>query len=339
MKHLFQILTLALTSCTYASQNTKPEPLNIGEMIQPIGAHAFYTEPGYSTWDGNLFKEGDTYYLIYSRWKSQGGDWLVTSEICIAESKSLKGPFKHKQVLLKGRGKPHWDELNAHNPKLKKFKDKYYLYYISSRSGETRSHIRDSQRIGVAISNSLFGPYKRLNQPIVTPEKPVHNIVVNPGIALGPKNRFVMILKGDKAPKKPTDSMGQRVQGIALSRNPAGPFKIQPKLAVSGIDTEDASIWYDKARRCFFAIYHAHHYVGLITSKDGINWENAPHSKIMHKQIMTTTGEVKKLNCIERPFVFFENGKPAALCLSVRRGSNYNTGACLIIPLSEASQP
>lgn len=304
----------------------------------PIGEHAIYTEPGYATWDGNLFKENGRYYLIYSRWKSKGGDWLTSSEACIAESNSLEGPYIHKKVILKGRGPGHWDELNVHNPKLKKFDGKYYLYYISSRSCETRRRIRDSQRTGVAISDSLMGPYKRLDKPIVEPKPPVNNITVNPGVVKRPNGTFVMILKGDKIKNNAsTKRMGQRVQGIALSDSPTGPFEIQPTLAIKDIDTEDASIWYDPNYKAFFAVYHAHTHVGLITSPDGIHWKPATYPTLLKKKVTRTDGTVMNLKCNERPFVFYENGLPAALCISFRRGGNYNTGACMIIPLKAPS--
>ena len=316
-----------------ASARETTGSLNLAAMVQPVGDGGIYTEEGYATWDGHLFKEDGKYFLIYSRWKSKGGDWLKTSEICIALSDRLEGPYTHRKVLLKGRGPGYWDELTAHNAKLEKYGGKYYLYYISSRSGGTRGHIRDSQRTGVAIAGSIMGPYQRLDKPIVEPRHPVNNITVNPGVAQGPDGRYVMMLKGDKKAKLPTGRMGQRVQGIALANSPAGPFEIQPKLAIEDIDTEDASVWYDADRTAFFAIYHAHSFVGLITSPDGINWKPAAHPVVLKLEVPLSDGSIMRLNCHERPFVFHEDGKPAALCISVRRGESYNTGACMIIPL------
>jgi hypothetical protein len=330
-------IVLALTATVSAKETN--ESLNLAAMIQPVAADGIYTEPGYATWDGHLFKEDGKYFLIYSRWKTKGGDWMKTSEICIAASDKLDGPYSHKKVLLKGRGPGHWDELTAHNAKLEKYGDKYYLYYISSRSGETRGHIRDSQRIGVAMANSLMGPYERLDKPIVEPRPPVHNITVNPGVVQGPDGRFVMMLKGDKKPKLPTERMGQRVQGIALADSPSGPFEIQPKLAIEDIDTEDASVWYDARYSAFFAIYHAHSFVGVITSPDGIHWKPAAHPVVLKLEVPLANGSIMRLLCHERPFVFYEDGKPAALCISVRRGASYNTGSCMIIPLKGDGGP
>jgi beta-xylosidase len=55
----------------------------------------------------------------------------------------------------------------AHNPKIKKFGDKYYLYDIPSQSGPTRGHTRDSQCTGVAVSASLTGPF------LIQPQQPI----------------------------------------------------------------------------------------------------------------------------------------------------------------------
>jgi len=340
MKKLF-LLILAGTCISFPLCHSLGEPaapLNLGAFSKIIDDDSFFIEPGYATWDGNLFKDKGTYYLIYSRWRSRGGDWLTTSEACIAKSNKIEGPYKHVKVLLRGRGPSHWDELNVHNPKLKKYDGKYYLYYISARAGDTRSHVRDSQRTGVAVADNIMGPYERLDRPIVEPAAPIHNITVNPGVTQTPDGGYLMILKGDKVAKTPTERMGQRIQGIAKAKSPEGPFEIQPKLAIKDVDTEDASLWYDEVRKRYFAIYHAHKYVGLITSQDGINWQPAEHPEVMRKEILKKDGTMMKLNCVERPFVFIEDGKPAALCVSVRRGRTYNTGACLVIPLTSPAE-
>ncbi len=307
------------------------DDLDLSKMIQQVDTSVYrFIEDDYATWGGNIFKEEGIYYLIYSRWKE---DWLTDSEIAIAKSSSLEGPYEHLSVLLKGRGQGYWDELTAHNPKMKKYDGKYYLYYISSKSGKTRSHQRDSQRIGVAVSESLTGPFIHCDQPTVEPAAPVHNITVNPGVVRRPDGKYVMILKGDKVAKTPEEPMGKRVQGIALAASPEGPFEIQPELAIKDFDTEDASIWFDKNRSLFYAVYHAHSHVGLIVSENAINWKPAVNSRIMEKFVVDTKQDTILLRSVERPFVFYEEGNPAAICLSVRRGKTYNSGSCIIIPL------
>jgi len=233
------------------------EPFDLGGMMQPYDpAISAFADAGYSCWDPQITRGDDgQYYLSYSRWSDQGGDWLVNSEICLAVSRRPEGPYHHLKVLLRGRGPGHWDELTAHNPKIKKFGGKYYLYYISSRAGPTRGHLRDSQRTGVAVSSSLTGPYVPMDQPIVEPAPPVNNVTVNPTVEQMPDGRYLMMLKGDLNPKTPVQSMGQRVEGLAIASTPDGPFQIQPELAIRDIDTEDADLWWDPGRRHYYPIF------------------------------------------------------------------------------------
>ena len=318
------------------SQITKKaaDTLDIGSMIQPLTPAGVFKVTGYNCWGPQIIKgDNQKYYLVYSRWAKKGGNWLTTSEIALAVSDQLEGPYHHLKVLLRGRGPGHWDELMAHNPKLKRFGDKYYLYYISSKGGATRGHIRDSQRMGVAISDSLLGPYKPSDSPIIEPGKPVYNITVNPGITEMADGRYLMILKGDIKPKKPSERMPQRVQGLAVSKSPTGPFQMRTDIAIRDIDTEDASIWYDPQRKKYFAVFHAHQYIGLIQSEDGYEWHRAKHYKITGNELQRADGSTLKTKApLQRPSIFIEDGEPRALCLAVPSPKDWH---CVIVPLQK----
>ena len=121
--------------------------LDLGALVQPYDpVVSAYADEGYHCWDPQITKGDDSrYYLVYSRWRKKGGDWLTNSEICMAVSNKPAGPYKHLKVILTGRGPGHWDELMACNSKIKKFGDKYYLYYISSKSNPAHVQIRNSR--------------------------------------------------------------------------------------------------------------------------------------------------------------------------------------------------
>ena len=308
--------------------------LDIGSMIQPLPESGVFKVEGFSCWGPQIIKGDDgKYYLIYSRWAKKGGDWLTTSEIAIAVSEKLEGPYKHLKVLLKGRGEGHWDELMAHNPKLKRFGDKYYLYYISSKKGPTRGHIRDSQRTGVAVSDSILGPFTPSDSPIIEPQKPVFNITVNPGVTEMADGSYLMIIKGDIKPKKPTERMPQRVQGLAVAKSPTGPFQMREDIAIQDIDTEDASIWYDKKRKKYYAVFHAHKYIGLIESKDGFTWKRSEHYKITGNKLQRTDGTFLTTKApLQRPSIYIEDGEPRALCIAVPSPGDWH---CVIVPLKK----
>jgi len=309
------------------------DTLDLGAMMQPLSDAGIYREADYHTWCPNIVRGGDgRFYIIYSRWPKKTGDpgWLTDSEIAVAVADKPEGPYRHLQVLLKGAGPGHWDELMAHNPKLYVFGGKYYLYYISSRPGPTRGHIRDSQRIGVAVSDSIFGPYRRCERSLVEPAAPIYNVAVNPAVTATPDGGYLMIVKGDLLPKKPTERVGQRVQAVALADSPLGPFRLLPDPAIADIDTEDAAVWHDRKRGRFYAVFHAHTYIGLITSEDGLHWRRARHYEVTKKEIPRTDGTVLQPSRLERPDVYFENGKPRMFCAGAKVGRDY---FCVLVSL------
>ncbi|NOY80632.1 MAG: hypothetical protein GXP31_06460 [Kiritimatiellaeota bacterium] len=310
------------------------DTLDLASMIQPPTGDSIHREAGWFCWGPNLIRgEDGRIWMVYSRWpRNTGpGGWLTDSEIALAVADVPAGPYTHVDVLLRGRGPDHWDELMAHNPKIKRFGNRYYLYYISSRSGPTRGHIRDSQRTGVAVGDNLRGPYRRFDKPMATPTPPIYNVAVNPGVTQMPDGRFLLIIKGDIAPKKPTAPFPQRLQALAVSDSPTGPFEFLPEPAIADIDTEDASIWYDSARAIYYGVFHAHRYIGLIASDDGIRWRRARHYVVTEKRLRRADGDLLEPQRLERPSVFLEAGKPRVLCLGGCRGDDWY---CLTIPLA-----
>ena len=302
-------------------------------MIQPLTEDGVFRDEEYYCWGPNVVKgEDGRYYMAYSRWpkRTQSRGWLTDSEIALAVADQAGGPYAHLKVLLRGRGPGHWDEMMAHNPKLKRFDDKYYLYYISSRRGPTRGHIRDSQRIGVAVAETITGPYQRFDAPIVVPSEPIHNVAVNPGITQMTDGRYLLIVKGDIAPKKPEERMPQRIQAPGIADSPTGPFSLLAKPAIADIDTEDASIWYDGGRELYYAVFHAHTYIGLIASEDGVAWRRAKHHRVTEKRVVMEDSSVLWPERLERPSVFMEEDEPRLLCLGSAKGEEW---CCLLIPL------
>ena len=217
-----------------------------------------------------------------------------------AVANSTAGPWTYKETVLKGRHKGKWDAITAHNPKIKFFNGKYYLYYVSTNMGDKHyseeelietsnvgySHpnwkiLRPSQRTGVAVANTINGLWERMEKPLIEPSGPITTLTVNPAIDRGKDGKYYLIVKGNK----PNQTGFIRNQAIAVSDAPDGPFEINPKPVIDYLDTEDVSMWYDKRSDYFYAVFHAHTFIGMISSPDGINWEQATEYKLMEKQI------------------------------------------------------
>jgi hypothetical protein len=296
------------------------------------------SDPEWYTWGcGVILGEDGKCHMFHSRWpkKLRFTAWLTHSEIAHAVSERPEGPYQYRGTVIKGRGKGHWDQITAHNPKIKRFEGKYYLYYTSTRGEATDlelekiaqtgyAHIkwrmlRENQRTGVAVADSLKGPWKRLDAPIVEPAGPITTLTVNPAVCRGPDGTYFMIIKGDK----PNEKRFIRNQALATASVPTGPFVMQPKPVIDYLDTEDASMWFDSGHKRFYAVFHAHRFIGLITSKDGYHWEKAEQHEVTPKGIAFDDGSTWMPERMERPFVLTdEKGRPRFLYVACKKGDD-----------------
>jgi hypothetical protein len=351
LNNFLKIAFLVLLGQPFIAQSQKTkEVLDIHKMIKPLTEDGIFRDSLYYNWGGSIIKDKKgQYHLFYSRWKREYtfNGWLTFSEIAHAVSDNATGPWKYKETVLKGRGNGYWDAVTAHNPKIKYFDGKYYLYYISTNLGDkkfsnqdlvdlstaslkdkNRGMLRKNQRTGVAISNSLDGPWERIDKALIEPSGPIATITVNPAISKGKDRKYYLIIKGDK----PNEIKFIRNQAIAVSNHPTGPFTIQPNPVIGNLDTEDVSMWYDEKQDIFYAIFHAHTYIGLMTSADGLNWKKAANYKVTDKKILLEDGTVFKPGRMERPFVYVENNEPSVLCLAIKKGNDSYT---IFIPLDK----
>ena len=144
-----------------------------------------------------------------------------------------------------------------------------------------------------------------------------------------------MIIKGDLKPKKPEEKMSQRIQAVALADSPTGPFRLLTEPAIADIDTEDVGVWYDAARKRYYAMFHAHTYIGLITSADGLKWQRARHYEVTKKELRQTAGEPMRPRRLERPDVYLENGRPRMFCAGATLPGEF---FCVLIPLKDSAR-
>jgi hypothetical protein len=258
-----------------------------------------------------------------------------------------EGPYHILSVAIPPTGKDRREWFTAHNSKIKKFNNKYYLYFCQTRGdsfakdGETKrikmakagyqdplwkNEARPNQRTFVASAKSLEGPWKVSKEPIIQPAKTITTLTVNPAVCQGPNGTYFMIIKGDKP-----GGSGMRNQALAIAPKPEGPWTIQDKPVIDNLDTEDVSIWYDQTRKRFYAVFHAHTFIGMMTSDDGINWEKAKQYRLMSKGIPFDDGTVWMPQRMERPFVLTdEQGSPIMLFVACLKG---NMSANIALPL------
>ena len=92
-------------------------------------------------------------------------------------------------------------------------------------------------------------------------------------------------------------------------------------------------MWYSREKDIFYAVFHAHTFIGLMYSRDGLIWEKALHYKVMDKVILKEYGTLLLPDRMERPFVYVEDGKPMALALAIKKGDDSYT---VFLPLKDS---
>ena len=301
-----------------------------------------FADPKYFQWGGSVIRDQDgTYHMFYSRWPRNNArgmrGWLYESEIARAAAAKPEGPYQHKEVVLKGFGKPQperWDASNAHNPHVARMKDtvsgkyRYYLYFIATRDDDNmQSDWMDNiinQRVGVAVADSLQGPWKRHKEPVVTmPNAALYHYLVNPGVCQLPDGRFLMVLKG-RGKGENSRKPGAYLQGWALADRPEGPFIVQKNLLIpSSLLAEDPYVWVQDG--WILAVVKDWH--GKISGTKGISfvrgkmqadntvqWSIPKHAIVARKEIRWDDEISTKLNAIERPSILVnEKGQPTHL--------------------------
>jgi alpha-L-fucosidase len=353
----YRYIVFLLLSGFIGFSQSKSDDLQLYDNFEPIDQDNIFKTEGYYNWGSSIIKGNDgKYHIFYSRWKKEYGfyGWLTHSEIAHATSKNPAGPWKYKETVLKGRRKDHWDAITAHNPKIKYFDGKYYLYYVATNSGnqplsekdlietakigykhENWMPLRNRQRTGVAVSSSLKGTWVRKDKPLIEPSGPINTLTVNPAIDKGKDGKYYLIIKGDKDKIK----WYVRNQAMSISDHPEGPFIMQEKPVIDYLDTEDMSIWYDQKRERFYGVFHTNKgggFIGMVTSPDGINWKKSNEFVLMPKKIQMNDGTIFKPDRLERPFIFYEDGKPKVLSMAVKNGNESYT---VFIPIRENKYP
>jgi len=324
--------------CIACAKNEKTIQNDLKIQLGKVSSESVFVNDSLSIWGGSLIKGDDgLYHMFYSRWpKKLGWEWVTYSEIAHATSKSPLGPFTHKDVALPMRDHSKWDGTTTHNPSIHKFDGKYYLYYMGNTGDLKTPSVpgkpklnwmhRNNQRIGVAIADNPYGPWKRFNKPVldISPNQDAHDALMtsNPSVCKMPDGKILMVYKA-VGKKRKLPAGGPVVHLVAIAESPTGPFKKYPDpvFTIQGEDfpAEDPYIWYQDGKyRAIvkrMASNDGKREKSLIhyDSEDGINWKEAKYFQVSDKTITWEDGSKTKFEHLERPQLFFEDGKAKVL--------------------------
>ena len=239
-----------------------------------IETPAFESE-GYWSWGSSVVKGDDgKYHMFVSRFPQSlpfHPGWMVASEIVHAVSDVPQGPYQFSEVALPARGAQYWDGRSTHNPRIVKYNHKYYLIYMWSAqpfADPTYDQLtldspwctvaRSNKRIGLAVADSPYGPWKRLDEPILKtkPTTFFSFLTSNPSPVVQEDGSIMMIFKGRKHLED--GKYSNMALGIAYAPTIEGPYRIlnneQPIFQIDGQgEAEDTFLW--KVDKSYHAIF------------------------------------------------------------------------------------
>lgn len=302
---LFLLAFLALYSCrTKRSKELgiTPLPLDASVSGDVLEGASVLDIPNMFVWGASVVQGDDgKFHMVFATWES--GDsippfsdsWVLHSKLAYAVSDYPDRGFKFKKIILRGRrfagDSTAWDAQMVTNPHLRKFNDKYYLYFVGAcdpgvqaagSKGESvnkRNRVQQSQKIGVIEFNSFAdleaGAFKRPDKPILSPRtrvkpdnivnpspdgteaKPDNIIVTNPSVVQCPTDgKYLLYFKGNIY-----EPHWKGIHGVAVSDSPMGPFAPSDSVVFEvrtddgGIaSAEDPYVWYHKGHKRFYAL-------------------------------------------------------------------------------------
>ncbi len=271
----FLLASCLLTFNLFADETNVDD---LADRIHYVGV--VINNPEMTTWGASPIRdEAGIYHLFAARWTSKlrvDPGWRSHSEIAHFTSKSPAGPFAFQQTVLAGTHQEgSWERYAPHNPLIKRFGDTYALFYIA----RTNPRINHTQRIGLATSKSLDGPWQRRDKPILAPSEDDGNWtngsscgVNNPAVVQMPDGRFFLYFKARN--KRQRGAM----MGLAIAGRLEGPYVIQEKpVTANKMTIEDGYAFIGKDKLVHLITTDNHGIVerggGLLwTSKDGFQF-------------------------------------------------------------------
>jgi len=173
-------------------------------------------------------------------------------------------------------------------------------------------YAHEHERIGLATSKSPYGPWKRLDKPIldVRTNSWEQYLVSNAAPVVLPNGKVMVYYKG-------VERLTVNAVGLAIADTFDGEYKrVSDKPLNMGIGAEDPFIWIEKGKYKALMLdtnrkYSPDKEIFYATSDDGIKWQVPASPIAVSRNILWADGKMRKMNSTERPHVLFENGKPA----------------------------
>jgi hypothetical protein len=287
-------------------------------------------------------------HLFFSHWEKRRGmgGWISASVISHAVADRPEGPYTVIGPVLEPRGPGHWDATTCHNPHIQKVGDRYALFFMGNSNGKT-----DTKRIGLALADSLDGPWTRPDAPLLLPGPTGawdDHCTTNPSYIRHPNGQSWLYYKSWNTAEYDAGSppvRGNRKYGLAIADRLEGPYRkssANPIIDFSGRgenrQLEDAFFWHEEGRFRVVSrdmgIFGDN--VGLyMESRDGVKWSEPT---IAFKPVASYVDQppapkgLSKYGRFERPQMLMRNGRPAYM-FTTTQGGAYETSSPFVFKI------
>ena len=335
------LLGIAGLSAVRAEDGNDYPPDAISDFCRNLkpGNRILETE-GYYVWCvAPIYGKDGKVHVFYSRWLEEYGmgGWLHKCEIAHAVAERPEGPYQFLDVALAPRP-GYWDATTCHNPHIQFVDGKYYLFYMGNSDGDVFT-----KRIGLAASDSLSGPWQRMDKPLldIGAEGQWDDCcTTNPAFLRHPngENRLYYKSWNVKEYKEQTGAIrANRKYGIAISKCIDGGYERYPGNPIVDFSkyggnrqVEDAFVYMEngKFKMLMRDMGYFDHYVGLIfESSDGINWSLPKIAWYgADKYFEEPSAPIAGYGRFERPQLLMKDGKPEYL-FTAMQGGKYMTAS------------
>jgi hypothetical protein len=320
--------------------------------------------PGYWVWCGStILGEDGRYHMFSARWPKSYpffDGYRVASEIVRAVADVPEGPYEFEEVVLPDRGAAYWDGRMTHNPTIHRYGDRYLLFYIGATYEGERptpaalhaggSPVPDASyatiRIGLATSDSVYGPWSRPEAPVldVRPNKWDASVVTNPAPCILDDGSILLYYRSNYQHRcriGVSKAAGLGEPFLRIYDEPIFDFGPEDHI-------EDPFVWHSGAHFEMIAkdlnggISGERHAGVHASSSDGVHWTLSNPVKAYSRRVVWDDGTVTVQGSLERPQLLFEQGEPRYLFAATGDGPGgfraaHNTWN-MVIPLRKSSE-
>jgi len=307
--------------------------LQLSRIMMPVNQGSGFKMENYWVWCASVVKgEDGQYHMFASRWKKDlpfHPGWLLGSEVVRAVSKDPQGPYKFAETVLPDRGAQFWDGKITHNPHIIKHQGRYLLFYTGSTHPFSDSEVQENtsavvtvaragKRIGIAVADSVYGPWKRFDKPAIDVDcHGFDNFLTSNAAPCVLDNGDILVVYKTRSYKTEGRQLHSNMMLCACVIDKST-FEVKKRGTAplfDSIELEDPFVWKEGGKFYMIAKDMTGEVCGqkqggiIACSGDGFEWKAQKGALCYSRTLKFADGKEKTMGNLERPFILFENGK------------------------------